>query len=282
MRFDPEYRPFVAPRCIYILPLAADPYRYRVLIPDKLSRRLLDLLIQDRLRIGTFRACPPEAAAGVLAQLDRMCDRCPSRLAERSNQLVTAGTALLLLGIINAAIPDPLPLADELLMIAGGAGIGAAGLLARRRNLPLLRAKTLQAQEGLERLAPVEQLLLTRIHEAIEARSASGNQDANNAGLDSFEAESRWLVECLDLHQLLESERITVELLTNLIEALSGAFPLSRFLALELKARRDPTNVKARRRRERAAERFELSADALTVYAEFYRLALQITSERHE
>jgi hypothetical protein len=281
MRFDPDYRPFVAPKCIYIIPLNRDPSRYQVLIPSRLSKNLLDLLIQDKLVIRRYGGCPPEAIASIKAQLGRSCTQRPSRYSIRLNQILVAGTVLVVLGIINFTLPDPLPLADEILMLGGGAGIGIIGYRNRRKVLPLLRDKSERALKGLDNLECPDDILLTRIHEAIRARGATGGDPAAKEPRDPFEFEARWLVEYLDLQQLVESQAITTEHLGSLLEVLSNAFPLGKFLSLERKLRSNPKDLRTRTARDRIAERYGLSADALTVYAEFYRLATEIlTADR--
>jgi hypothetical protein len=278
MRFDPDYRPFVAPKSIYIVPLSADPSQYQVLIPSRLSKNLLDLLIQDRLVIRRFAGCPAEVIDNIKAQLGRSCTQRPSVYAVRTNQLIVAGTLLVVLGIINFTFPDPLPLVDELLMLGGGAGIGVLAYRNRRKVLPLLRDKTERAAKRLDDLACPDDILLTRIHDAIQARSTTGGDAAAKQAVDPFELESRWLVEYLDFQQLIDAKTVAAEELDSLLAVLSNAFPLSRFLSLERKLRKDPKDGRARVARDRTAERYGLSADAFTVYAEFYRLAREILS----
>ena len=278
MRFDPDYRPFVAPKCIYIIPLSENPSQYQVLTPSRLSKSLLDLLFQDKLVIRRFADCPAEAIANIKAQLGRGCTQQPSRYSVRTNQLLVAGTLLAVLGIINFALPDPMPLADELLMLGGGAGIGIVAYRNRRKVLPLLRDKTERAVKRLDDLECPDDILLTRIHEAIRARSTTSGEAAAQEAVDPFELESRWLVEYLDLQQLIDSKITTLEDLDSLLAVLSNAFPLSRFLSLERKLRKNPKDGRARMARDRMAERYGLSADAFTVYTEFYRLAREILS----
>ena len=278
MRFDPDYRPFVAPKCIYIIPLSENPSQYQVLTPSRLSKSLLDLLLQDKLVIRRFADCPAEAIANIKAQLGRGCTQQPSRYSVRTNQLLVAGTLLVVLGIINFALPDPMPLADELLMLGGGAGIGIVAYRNRRKVLPLLRDKTERAVKRLDDLECPDDILLTRIHEAIQARSTTSGEAAAQEAVDPFELESRWLVEYLDLQQLIDSKITTLEDLDSLLAVLSNAFPLSRFLSLERKLRKNPKDGRARMARDRMAERYGLSADAFTVYTEFYRLAREILS----
>jgi hypothetical protein len=280
MRFDPEYRPFVAPKCIYIVPLSLDPSHYQVLIPANLSKHLLDLLIQDKLVIRKFHRCPQEAAATVTAQLQRSCTQGPSRYSNRMNQLIVLGTVLFVLGIINWTFPDPLPLIDEILMIGGGAGVGIAGYVSRRKNLSLLQNKTGKAAQRLSELECADDPLLTRIHEAIRAKSSPDYDRSGKEAVDLFEVESEWLVKYLDLQRLLDSNAATIKDLGCLLDVLSNAFPLPRFLALEQKLRRDPTDRRTRRARDSLAQRYGLSGDAFTVYAEFYRLGRQMVSEQ--
>ncbi|MBN2554235.1 MAG: hypothetical protein JXB06_15765 [Spirochaetales bacterium] len=278
MRFDPEYRPFVAPECIYIIPLSADPSRYQVLIPAGLRKHLLDLLIQEKLLIRRFRGCPAEAVSSIEAQLEHNCREKPSRYSTRTNQLVATGSVLLVLGIINGAFPDPLPLADEILMIGGGLAVGISGYLQRRRVLPLLQDKTETAVQRLCGLDCPDDPLLSRIYDAIRARGAPDPAGSKSTDVDLFEMESRWLVEYLDLHRLLDSQIVTVDDLRALVDALSGAFPLSRFLNMEQKLRGNPKDGRTRRARNRTADAYGLSADAFTVYAEFHRLSAEILS----
>jgi hypothetical protein len=278
MRFDPDYRPFVAPKCIYIIPLSGDPTHYQVLIPIRLDKKLLDLLIQDKLEIHRFKDCPAEAVDNIKAQLGRSCAQGPYRYSIRMNQVLVAGTVLVVLGIINFTLPDPLPLADEILMIGGGIGLAIVGYRKRRRVLPLLREKNERAARRLDDLECPEDILLTRIHEAIEDRGATSGDPSAQELVDPFELESRWLVEYLDLQQLIDSKVISIAHLESLLEVLSNAFPLSKFLSLERKLRKDPKDGRTRIARDKMAERYGLSADAFTVYAEFYRLAREILS----
>jgi hypothetical protein len=278
MRFDPDFRPFVAPKCIYIVPLSQDPSRFQVLIPNNLSKRLLDLLIQDKLVIRQFRDCSDQAAANVKAQLGSSCSRGLSRYSNRMNQFIVVGSALLVLGIINVVAQDPLILIDEILMIGGGTGIGLAGYLSRRRNLPLLRGKTEKAVQRLASLAAAVDPLLTCIHQAICTLSAPESGTAQDETMDPVELESKWLVENLNLDSLFETGAVSSADLESLLDALTSAFPLSRFLSVERKLRQDPGNSRIRRQRNKLAGDYGLSAEAFTVYAEFYRLAGQILS----
>jgi hypothetical protein len=278
MRFDADFRPFVAPQCIYVLPMCPDPSRCRVLIPAGLEKRLLDLLIQNKLSIRHFRECPPQTVAGIMEQLRRGCRRELSGYSRRMNGLIAAGTIVLVLGIVNWTFPDPLPLADELLMVGGGAGVGLAGLLSRSRNLPLLREKSDLAARRIEAVSCRVDPLLTHIHQAIRAIGAPDEERNGRRELDPFELESRWLVEHLDLQALLDAKSLAIDELKNLLAVLSDAFPLSRFLALEQKLRRDPRNSRVRRARDSMADSYGLGADAFTVYAEFFRLARQIVN----
>jgi hypothetical protein len=281
MRFDPDYRPFVAPRCIYVVPLSGDPSSYQVLIPARLSKDLPDLLIQDQLSIHRFKDCPAEAISNIKSQLRRICARGPSNYSIRMNRVLVAGTVLVVLGLINVTFPDPLPLADELLMIGGGCALGITGYRNRRKILPLLSRKTERAAERLDALESFEDILLTRIHEAIRARDAGGRERGKHVAAESadpFERESRWLVEYLDLQQLIDSETVGLEQLNALLEVLTNSFPLARFLSLEWDLRKNPKNGRARAARQKLAGRHGLSADAFTVFAEFYRLGREIVS----
>jgi hypothetical protein len=282
MRFDPDYRPFVRPERLYIIPLSHDPSDYQVLMPAGLYRKILDLLIQDKLAIHRFGDCPAEAVRNVKDQLGRSCAREPERYSVRMNQVLVAGTVITALGIVNLTLPDPLPLADEILMIGGGAGIGFLGFRSRRKALPLLNEKKEKALRRLQGVESSEDILLTRIHDAMRARNRGGSGVAAKDTADPFELEARWLVECLDLQQLIDSRVVSLRQLDLLDRVIANALPLPRFLTLERKLRKNPKDSRAHRARDREARRYGLSADAFTVYTEFHRLAREILSTQSE
>jgi hypothetical protein len=163
-------------------------------------------------------------------------------------------------------------------MIGGGAGIGGIGYRNRRKVLPLLHEKTERAVKRLDDLESDYDILLTRTHAAIRARSTPDLDSPAKEPVDPFEFESRWLVDYLDIQNLMDTNAITYASLESLLQALADAFPLSRFLSLERKLQKNPKDGNARRSRKKMAGRYGLSADAFTVYAEFYRVAQEIVA----
>jgi hypothetical protein len=279
MRFDPAYRPFVAPESIYILPLGEDPDAYRILSPSTLDRKLIEVALQGKLSIRTFEGWPLDAFLLVREQLAGRCAREAARYGSRLNQLVMAGGALAVLGLINWVLPDPIPLVDELLMTLGGAGLAYYGFSQRRKALPGLRVKVEAAERRLGALAPVQDPFLDRIHRAIRARSSAPGTQDRDGGRDPVEAESAWLVEHLDLDSILEVGATARADLRRLIQVLEGAFPLRRIGVLERRLRRHPSDRHSRQAALRLAARLGMSRDALTVYAEFHRIAREILNE---
>jgi hypothetical protein len=279
MRFDPDYRPFVAPESIYVMPLSADPEQFRVLCPSNLRKKLLDLAVQDRLSLRVYAGCPVEAAVLVREQLSRQCNRDADRYGSRLNRLAATGAALAVLGLVNWVLPDPIPFADELLLTAGGAGLAYYGLATRRRNLPQLRRKVEVAERQLGALTPVEDVLLGRIYKSIRAKTSPDLRSGIEGTVDLVEAESAWLVEDLDLRSLVESGAAAPSDLRHLMEVLGDAVPLGRIAALDRRLRRRPADRRARGALERLAGRLGMSRDALTVYGEFYRITREILEE---
>jgi len=276
MRFDPAYRPYVAPEGIYILPLAADPAQYRVVSPSGLDRNLVDVALQGKLSIRTFAGCPTETSRVVGEQLARQCTRQAERYASRLSQLAMTGGALAVLGLINWVLPDPIPFADELLLTLGGGGLAYYAYTRRRKALPGLRLKVEGAERQLAALVPVPDPFLDRIYRAIRARSSPPPGAGGVGTTDSVEAESAWLVKHLDLQSLVERNREARADLTRLLEVLEDSFPLGRISALERRLRRQPSDRRSRRAAQRLALRIGMSRDALTVYAEFRRIAREV------
>ncbi len=279
MRFDPAYRPFIRPECIYLLPLSAQPDPYRVLCTASLGKKLLDLAVQNKLAILIYADCPAEAETTIRAELLRLCFGEPKRYGSRLNQLVVAGSALAAVGLINWIFPDPIPLADEMLMTVGGAGLACLGWVQRRRNLPLLRAKAAAASRGLEALKPLVDVFLSRIYKAIRSRSCPDIFGRDSGEVDPVAAESSWLVEHLDLREALERGEGTRSELGRLVGVLEDALPLRRIAAAQRRLGHNPADRRARKALYTLAGRLGMSRDALTVYSEFYRQAREILAE---
>ena len=93
------------------------------------------------------------------------------------------------------------------------------------------------------------------------------------------EAEAAWLVRHLDLGVALAEGSTSPEELRRLLVVLNDALPLARVRALERRVRRDPADRGARRALARLAARQGMSRDALSVYAEFARIAGEALEE---
>ena len=273
LRFDPAYRPFVTPECIWILPLSADPARYRVLCPSRMRPKLLDLAIQGKLELKQYPGCPAEAAAAVREQLIAVCRSRAEAAANRWNTLVVGGGGLAVLGLINWFVPDPLPLVDELLLTFGGAGLAYAGYTRRRRDLPALRDKAELAARALVSLRPIEDPLLGRIASAIRARTRPDSGDWTDPRLDPLEAESAWLVVHLDLRSAREQGEVTEAQLRNLVRVVEDALPLRRLRTLSRRVHERPADRRARKGLAKVADHHGMSRDAVAVYGEFHRIA---------
>ena len=121
------------------------------------------------------------------------------------------------------------------------------------RTSPCFKTKPAKLHSELE---CVDDPLLTRIHEAIRAKSAPDYNRSGKEVVDLIELESEWLGKDLDLQRLLDSDAVTIQDLSCLLDVLSNAFPLPRFLAVEQKPRRDPADRRARRARDSLDQRY--------------------------
>jgi hypothetical protein len=170
------------------------------------------------------------------------------------------------LGLANWFVPDPLPAVDEILLMLGGA---AMALFGRRRAVreELVQADRADAARAAVRLlSTTEDGVLTRIHGSLGALETGGAADA---GHDQIERESRWLVDYVDAEAAVREGSTTAEEVRELFRVLRQFIPFERLLRLEKRG----ASALGRKRRllGRLQERHGLTADAVTVYCEFYR-----------
>ncbi len=256
---------------VYVLPLAADPSRYRIVYPLLLERCPEAALARGAVEVRRFQGCDERALEDLCGRLRSLVDRRAQAAQDRNTTLFVAGVAVAALGIVNVVLPDPVPALDETLLIGGGAL--AAFWAARRRNreLPLLWARVEEARKEIDRLDAREDPLLTRLHRALAHRDRPEAPSEAAPQVDEIERQAAWLVEDLDLRTALARDPVSREELAKLTEVLESSFAL-RGPAHSRRREAHP----GRRRRLRLARRLGLSSGTLIVYQEFCRVAREV------
>ena len=244
----------------FIVPVSADPSEFALLVP---WRRVLRELNQGVVaRVWGFRQCTADAALLLTGRSEAWLRRREERAKGRYTALFVGGIGGAVLGVLNLLIPDPLPFLDEIILMAGGAGIAYLGAYLRRSLLPQIGDWSERMRERLNDLIVEESPILNAVYDSIQKKHSHRNET------DILEAESRWIEE-IEFDTAADPGT----------KAFDEAYHLFRILGTELglrRLRRMAGSAGGRGLRRRAAYRTRLrreiglSEDAITVYVEYY------------
>lgn len=252
---------------IYVLPSSFEGSSYSIAYPDIKAEDIFN----GRISIRTFKGCSSDALKEIEAELKERLQKKHIKYAERLNTLFTAGIGVLILGIINWVIPDPLPLVDELLFTIGGGLTAWKAWNDRRLKLPALVEQTYRY--GYEGVRPEVETdsILTAIFKSIRCRidpSAAGELiDA----LDNIEIESLWMTRYLNIQDLLASKESNPSRLEDLIDVIERVLTVKEIVKLEERTQSKRVRARLHRIKQETIRKTGITHDALAVYCEFYR-----------
>jgi len=249
---------------IYIIPASADAAESCALVPRRLRKRALTGLLDTVIYIRRFEGCPDSAVEAVRDKVGSLVDGRLQSHAARVTAMILGGVVVAVLGILDFTLPDPLPLADELLMIIGGMACSAVGYWLRRETLPALREKARAALRRIDETEAEEDPLLSRLYRGIREKRAPQAEDA----ADLIEAESRWFVRHVDIREEVERGELDPRRVRALLDGIEGITHLKRLVRAEI---RGAPRTRLKRLRRKAREKTDFSDDALTVYSEFVK-----------
>ena len=267
-----DLRPYLELQTIYILPLSADPERYRVIYPEfrnRFGRRHLDTNLAERINQGKllirqFKSCTSAAAAAIKRNLGGTVKQRLLGQNLRANQLLVAGVVVFIVGIIDWTFPDPLPLVDEIILTGAGGLLAYLGYTQKKRYLPSAKEQVERALRDLDDLVISEDPLLSRIHDSLEAGVEDEPGHDSLAGADQ---RADWLLKYVNVQELIRSGAATEDEVRQTMGALSDVFPLRKLAEAEGHVER------WRRRIGAAAQKHTISEAVLSVYVEFFKSA---------
>lgn len=255
------------PLFIYVLPTSFEGSSFSIAYPEC---KVEDILA-GRLSIREFDGCSTEAILEITAELKERLKKKHLKYSERINTFFTAGMGILVLGIVNWVIPDPLPLVDELLFTIVGGIMAWKAWKDRKVKLPLLAEQTYRY--GYNNFKPdVESdIILTTIFKSIRCKIDPKESGDLNKDMDSIEIESLWMSKYLNIQDLVLSGNSDFG---DLIRVLESVLFLKKIVKLEKRIqnrrlRRHLTNLK-----QEICNNTGINHDILAVYIEFYRLYL--------
>ena len=281
MEFDGMLCPKEGQAVIYIIPVSSECDEYRVIYPDTLEKKILQLLYHDDLIIKQFSRCTPEAAYAVKQKLKDLVRRRLEEYKARGLYMFFGGIGLAVLGILSWTFPDPLLLVDEIAFTVGGGILTFFGAKFRKQKLPLFREVAQVVEARVESFEEKDDPLLSRIFESIRAKEdPKGITGSDSAQIDQIDAESLWLVDYLNVREMVESQKVSTDDVANLLVSLQDVIPLRQIATLEKSGPYAKSKQRAKRKREHVADRYGLSDDAITVYCELYKSAKEFFESR--
>jgi hypothetical protein len=261
------------PVVVYAIPISADPNTYKILYPDCLEKDVLGVLETCGIKIQGFEGCSELAVSEIREHLRQTLDESALTYRRNANTAIVGGVAVALLGILNWMLPDPLPLADEVLLIITGTVLALFGLR-RRRHLARYKDRLAQARGQIRELGAKSQSVLTRLFRSIRAREKPEIEDDNlAASSDRIDLESRWLVRYIDVQEMIESGDANELQIREIAASLCDVVPLKALIKLEKHRDRSSARRRMKRLRERITDRTGIPDGVLSVYCEFYKSA---------
>ena len=263
MKFEWLPDPSRQPAVIYIIPVSADSEEYRVIYPSTFSRNAVRLLYYGDVSIRAYKGCPPEALESVRQKLTEMLIQRTEGVVSRATHMFLGGIGLAVLGVISWTLPDPLPLVDEIGFLLGGVVLALQGARHRQKKVPAYREMARVAETQIDGLEPDDDPFLSAVVHSIQAKA---RPDGDHGEEDRIEAEGKWLVEYVNVREMIENETVKPQEVRRIVSGLLDVIPMR---AMQV----GRSSKRKRRRLERILARTGLSDDALTVYCEFYRAA---------
>lgn len=252
---------------IYVLPSSFEGSSYSIAYPDCQAKDIL----AGKITVRIFEECSSDAIGEIEDKLKETLRKKQKKYTERLNTIFSVGIGVLILGIINWIVPDPLPLVDELLFTIGGGLTAWKAWNDRKIKLPVLVEQTWRyAYEG-ERPKVETDNILTSIFKSIKCRIDPSAAGESIDTMDKIEIESLWITRYLNIQDLLESDVDDIPGHGNLVKVIAKVFPVRKLIQLEKKRQSEKIRDRLQNLKQETIRKTGVSKDALTVYCEVYR-----------
>ena len=252
---------------IYIFPTSFEGSEYSVAYPNCKAE---DILTQ-KIGIRTFNGCSSDAITDIENRLKEVLKKKQLKYIEQLNTLFTAGVGVFVLGIINWAVPDPLPFIDELVFTLGGGLVAWKAWSNRKRKLPKLVEQIFRY--GYEGRGPEVEAdsFITLIYKSIRCKIDPLAAGEHIEGMDSIEIETLWLTGYLNNQDNFDSEKYSISNLKDLILVIERVFPVEKLAKLAVKKQTKKIRKRLETCKQDTIKKTGITNSALTVYIEFYK-----------
>ena len=281
-------------RIIYIIPLSSSHKNFAVIYPAIPAGSLLRSLLDDKVELHRFKGCPDIAIEKVKQALGDLIHKELKEASAKQSTMWVMGIVLIGLGVINFIFPDPIILLDEILIIAGGGWMLASGIKLKKIHTTLKNRKN-DIEKKINDLPVFEDPLCSGIFASIQAKDEliikEFKEDFSIESLkDRIEVEARWYVDYINIEELISGKHIQKADVRNIMNGIDCIVPLKKIVYLEkninkkmiknkntLKLSQKLKNIK-----KQIIQKCGFSDDALTVYSEFYKSALDYFATQGE
>jgi len=250
---------------IYVLPGSFEGSSFSIAYP----KYKVEDILAGRLVIRKFDGCSSDAILEINTELKERLKVKHLKYVERLNTFFTAGIGLLILGIVNWIIPDPLPLVDELIFTVAGGITTWKAWNDRKVKLPVLEEQTYRY--GYDNFKPdVEtDIILTAIFKSIRCKIDPKEAGDVTTGMDTIEIESLWMTKYLNIQDLVLSGNSDFG---DLVRVFESVLFVKKIIKLEKKIQSKRLRRRLKTLKQEIFSKTGINQDALAVYTEFYRL----------
>jgi hypothetical protein len=264
-------------KTIYVLPVSPDSGEYLMLYPKIPDKEIRQALRGNELQIDGFAGMGPEVIDILKNKLKQSIWKYFERSIRKASNLFIGGVVVLVLGILNWALPDPLPLVDELAFSLTGIILLTLGQKRRGEALAENEDVSIIFDKRIMDIPIIKNPLLSNIYESIRIKDrpveGSGLKDT-----DLIEREAEWLLKYLDAEQMVKNGEATLSQVREIKGVIDSALPIRDLAAVERKRDKSTSLKKSGRLAGRARliseETFKkhgITGTVLEIYRELYK-----------
>jgi hypothetical protein len=281
-------------KIIYIIPLSSSQKEYAVIYPTFPPGTIIKTLEEKHLELRKFLGCPEDTVNKVKKAIQDMIHSDLKETSTKQSTLFFSGILLILFGIVNFILPDPLVILDEILILLGGIWMLGGGIKLRK-TYKALKITQKNMESKIKSIPVTEDPITSGIFASIQAKDErilkEIKEDFSIDNMkDRIEVETRWYVDYINIEDLIQKKQVKKEEVKNFMKGINCIIPLKKIACLEQKIHKKMVKGEKILSLTRALKKLQrkitkktgFSMDAITVYSEFYKSALSWFQARGE
>ena len=264
-------------KTIYILPVSPDSGEYLMLYPKIPDKEIREALKGNALQVDGFAGMEAGVVDSLKDKLKQSIWKYFEKSIRKATNLFVGGVAVLVLGIVNWVLPDPLPLVDELAFSLTGIILLTLGQKRRSKAVSENEDVSIIFDKRIMDIPIIENPLLSNLYESIRIKDRPLGP-AHHLGTDLIEKEAEWLLKYLDVEQMVKNGEATLSQVREIKGVIDSALPMRDLAALDRKRGRSTsfkqTGRIAGRKRQLSEEIFKshgITGNVLEIYRELYK-----------